>query len=104
LSYLGLADEIKFEQLDKNGFDRMVIPGYDLKIPGDSEELVRRLKTACSDTEHKNVSAFVDEVIRTADGLNLASTRHKFKDIRFQYSGGEFVCEIYVCNFAGRFQ
>jgi all-trans-retinol 13,14-reductase len=43
LRKLGLADEVTFERLDSDGFDRMRMPGYSLDIPNDWNLLATRL-------------------------------------------------------------
>lgn len=43
LKKLGLADAVTFEQYDADGFDHMRIPGYELDIPYDKEQLCTRL-------------------------------------------------------------
>lgn len=43
LRKLGLADEVRFQELDRDGFDRMRMPGYALDIPNGYAELARRL-------------------------------------------------------------
>ena len=43
LRKLELEDEVTFERLDSNGFDRMRMPGYALDIPNDWDMLASRL-------------------------------------------------------------
>ena len=43
LRKLELDDEVTFERLDSNGFDRMRMPGYALDIPNDWDILASRL-------------------------------------------------------------
>lgn len=43
LRKLGLERAVTFEEYDRNGFDRMRMPGFALDVPGDFPELARRL-------------------------------------------------------------
>ena len=64
LSELGLNEEITFEQLDPDGFDRMCLPGYDVKIPGSTTELAHRLTGLCPADQHKKIQGFITEWVR----------------------------------------
>ncbi|MDP6978519.1 MAG: NAD(P)/FAD-dependent oxidoreductase [Myxococcota bacterium] len=46
LRKLGLEDEVTFERLDPNGFDRMRMPGHAIDIPNDWDLLASRLAEA----------------------------------------------------------
>ena len=75
LSELGLNEEITFEQLDPDGFDRMCLPGYDVKIPGSSTELADRLTALCPAEQHKSIHAFIDRVGQVARGIDLVTSK-----------------------------
>lgn len=61
LQKLGLEDEVTFERLDSNGFDRMRMPGYALDIPNDWGMLASRL-AALFPRHADRCGAFLDEV------------------------------------------
>ena len=63
LRKLELEDEVTFERLDSNGFDRMRIPGYALDIPNDWDTLASRL-AALFPRHADRCSAFLGEVRR----------------------------------------
>ncbi len=69
LSKLGLADEVTFEEYDRNGFDHMRMPGYALDIPADLDELSDRLGSLFPG-HRAALAGFVDEVRQTADELD----------------------------------
>jgi all-trans-retinol 13,14-reductase len=68
LSRVGLADKIEFVQLDPSGYDHMRIPGFSLDIPGDFEELTRRI-VALFPAHARELRDFVDEVRKTDEEL-----------------------------------
>ncbi|MCO4746365.1 MAG: NAD(P)/FAD-dependent oxidoreductase [Proteobacteria bacterium] len=58
---LGLSEQVTFERLDPDGFDRMRMKGFALDIPGDWDELTRRVVALFP--EHAEVcTAFLAEV------------------------------------------
>jgi all-trans-retinol 13,14-reductase len=61
LRKLGLDDEVTFERLDRNGFDRMRMPGYALDIPNDWDMLAARLGELFP-RHADRCRAFLDEV------------------------------------------
>jgi phytoene dehydrogenase-like protein len=69
LKALDLHEEVTFERYDPDGFDHMYMPGYHLRIPSDSAELVRRL-TELFPEHGPNFERFVAAVNRTASGLD----------------------------------
>jgi len=69
LRKLGLADEVTFQEFDRNGFDRMRIPGCALDIPNGYPELTRRL-TALFPEHAEALAAFVAEVEGLAEELD----------------------------------
>ncbi len=74
LKKLQLEKKVTFEAMDPDGFDHMVIPGYNLKIPASSEELVRRLATLFP--EHRvAIQGFIDTVNKVSVGLEVLSSR-----------------------------
>lgn len=68
LARLGLADTLPFVPLDPAGYDHMRIPGYALDIPGDLDELGRRL-TALFPRAADGIRGFLDTVRLTDEGL-----------------------------------
>ncbi len=75
LDKLGLLDTVRFNEYDRDGFDRMRMPGYAVDIPADMELLKERLG-ALFPGHARPIAAFLDEVDRTADELeSLPSPR-----------------------------
>lgn len=64
LGKLGLREAIEFVELEPSGYDHMRIPGYALDVPGDFEELARRL-AALFPAHAEGCSGFVEELART---------------------------------------
>ena len=74
LKKLQLEERVTFETMDPDGYDHMVMPGYSLKIPASSEELVRRLVALLP--EHRRViEKFIGAVNRVALGLDVLASR-----------------------------
>ncbi len=69
LRKLGLRDEVTFEELDRNGFDRMRMPGWALDIPNDFNLLAQRLGDLFPAAAGR-LADFVDEVRRTEEELD----------------------------------
>lgn len=69
LRRLGLEAEVSFESYDKQGFDRMRMPGYAVDIPGDWEELHARLARLFPEAS-KRIRAFLSETRALADELD----------------------------------
>lgn len=76
LKKLGLDQEVTFERYDPNGFDHMRMPGYQLDIPSNPEELIRRLSELFpDDSESPSTSPrhcirqFIEAVENTGAGL-----------------------------------
>ena len=74
LKKLQLEKKVTFELMDPDGFDHMVIPGYSLRIPASSKELVRRL-VALFPGHRRAIERFVGTVNRVALGLELLASR-----------------------------
>ncbi len=68
LDRLGLLDEVRFNEYDRGGFDRMRMPGYAVDIPADMELLKERM-AGLFPRHAGSISAFLDEVDRTAGEL-----------------------------------
>jgi all-trans-retinol 13,14-reductase len=68
LKKLGLDREVTFERFDPNGFDRMKMPGYELDIPSDPQELIQRLSQLFPESG-ENIRQFINEVEKTGAGL-----------------------------------
>jgi len=77
LRKLDLEKDIRFERYDPDGFDDMRIPGYQIKIPGDSKELVERMSNLFPD-HRKSISDFVKEVHKVSQGLDKLSSPINF--------------------------
>lgn len=73
LKKLHLDKEVTFEQYDPEGFDDMRIPGYQLRIPGDSKELIKRMSELFPD-HNKAIVDFVNEVNKVSRGLDYLSS------------------------------
>ena len=69
LRKLGLDREVTFEEFDRNGFDRMRMPGWSLDIPGDFAELARRLGELFPHASGR-LTDFVEEVRLTEKELD----------------------------------
>lgn len=69
LRKLGLHRKVTFEEFDRNGFDRMRMPGWSLDIPGDFGELSRRLGELFPEAADR-LADFVDEVRLTEQELD----------------------------------
>jgi len=69
LRKLGLGDEVTFEEYDRQGFDRMRMPGYALDIPNDFSLLAQRLADLFPAAASR-LADFVDEVRGTAAELD----------------------------------
>ena len=68
LDKLGLAGEVRFNEYDRQGFDRMRMPGYALDIPAEMALLKERMGLLFP--EHADsIAAFLDEVDGTAGEL-----------------------------------
>ncbi len=65
LGKLGLLDEVRFNEYDRRGFDRMRMPGHAVDVPADKELLKQRM-AALFPRHAGPLSAFLDEVERTA--------------------------------------
>jgi phytoene dehydrogenase-like protein len=74
LSRLGLEQEVTFERLDPDGFDHMHMPGYSLKIPSSSAELMRRLVRLFPQSQPA-IEKFIATVGKVAVGLDVLSSR-----------------------------
>ena len=74
LKKLQLEEKVTFEQMDPDGFDHMVMPGYSLKIPASSEELVRRLTTLFPG-QRRSIEKFLGTVNKVARGLDVFASR-----------------------------
>jgi all-trans-retinol 13,14-reductase len=64
LRKVGLRQQVTFEQYDPAGYDHMRMPGWALDIPGDFDELARRLADLFPASAGR-CRAFVDEVRAT---------------------------------------
>jgi phytoene dehydrogenase-like protein len=93
LGKLGLADEVTFERLDRDGFDRMRMPGYALDIPNDWDLLATRLaelfpKRADSCRaflgEVRGVEREIDSLPAGAGVLKLVPKLHRLRRL-FRY-------------------
>jgi phytoene dehydrogenase-like protein len=69
LRKLGLEDDVTFEEYDRNGFDRMRMPGWALDIPGSFPELARRLGDLFPHAAGR-LADFVAEIRRTEQELD----------------------------------
>jgi all-trans-retinol 13,14-reductase len=74
LKKLQLEEQVTFELMDSDGFDHMVMPGYSLKIPASSNELVRRL-VALLPGHKRAIEKFIGTVNKVALGLDVLSSR-----------------------------
>jgi phytoene dehydrogenase-like protein len=74
LEHLGLEQKVTFERLDPDGFDHMYMPGYSLRIPSSSAELIQRLSTLFPSGQ-RAIERFVAAVNRVAVGLDVLASR-----------------------------
>ena len=74
LKKLRLEEKVTFELMDPDGFDHMVIPGYSLKIPANSEELIRRLVKLLPG-HRRAIEKFIAAVNKVARGLDVLASR-----------------------------
>jgi phytoene dehydrogenase-like protein len=74
LKKLQLDKKVTFEQMDPDGFDHMVMPGYSLKIPASSRELIRRL-VALFPGHRRSIERFIGTVNQVALGLEALASR-----------------------------
>lgn len=81
LDKLGLVEEVPFVEYDANGFDRMRMPGYELDIPYDYEELIRRLQTLFPESAD-NIKRFISEVDGIAQALDMMPDLLSFEGLR----------------------
>ncbi len=72
LKQLGLDRTVTFERYDPNGFDHMRMPDYQLDIPADPEELIRRLVQQFPE-DAENIRKFVQTVQQVRQGLRTLS-------------------------------
>ncbi|MEM6929987.1 MAG: NAD(P)-binding protein, partial [Myxococcota bacterium] len=75
LSKLGLAERVRFNRYDPDGFDDMRMPGYAMTIPSDPDRLKERLAERFP-AARRACAAFVDEVWATAHELDTMP-RHR---------------------------
>ncbi|MCB1272567.1 MAG: NAD(P)/FAD-dependent oxidoreductase [Microthrixaceae bacterium] len=70
LRMLGLEDRITFRALDPDGFDRILLPGGEFRVPADWEEYRRRLLERYPDQARaiEGVMSTLEEVARSARG------------------------------------
>ena len=78
LRKLDLAQKISFESLDPDGFDHMVIPNHQVKIPASSTELCKRL-SAMFPEHRRSIERFLGTVNRVARGLDTISSGPSLK-------------------------
>lgn len=75
LRKLDLHREVTFERYDTSGFDRMRMPGWELDIPGDFDELARRLGELFPSSRAR-LGDFVGEIRETERELDIVSEGH----------------------------
>ncbi len=80
LKKLSLDQDVTFERYDPNGFDHMRMPGYELKIPSEPEELIRRLSELFP-KDAAQICKFVNEVQKTGEGLKRLSPPVKLAEL-----------------------
>ncbi len=82
LRKLGLEEEVTFEEYDRQGFDRMRMPGHSLDIPCDLGLLGDRLEASVP-SGGAACRAFLEEVALVAEGLErLESLRRPLEAVR----------------------
>lgn len=69
LTRLGLDNEVTFEEYDRNGFDRMRIPGFELDIPSDYELLGDRLAALFPKAED-DIRGFLKTIRKIGEGIS----------------------------------
>jgi phytoene dehydrogenase-like protein len=73
LQELSLDQSVTFETLDPDGFDRMVMPGYSLKIPSNNAKLASRIDHLFPG-QKEPAAAFLKRVESVASGLDLVAS------------------------------
>ncbi len=74
LRKLGLERDVTFEEYDRNGFDRMRMPGWSLDVPGSYPELARRLGDLFPHAAGR-LADFVEEIRLTEQELDALPHR-----------------------------
>ncbi len=95
LKKLNLDRKVTFERYDPNGFDRMKIPGYELKIPADFEKLNRRLSALFPESSDR-IDKFILEVQKTRKGLKILSYPVNIFDLIKHFN--EVFCAVKYLN------
>jgi all-trans-retinol 13,14-reductase len=91
LKKLDLDRTVTFNQYDRNGFDRMRMPGYALDIPASSEELIQRLAVLFP-AHTLSLRQFIEEVQKTSAGIKRLSPPRKPVDLWQNF--GEVFCAL----------
>ncbi|MBW4604491.1 MAG: NAD(P)/FAD-dependent oxidoreductase [Calothrix sp. FI2-JRJ7] len=95
LKRLNLDKEVTFEQYNKNGFDRMMMPGYSLDIPSDNNELIKRL-TILFPNDADNNRKFILEIEKVREGLRSLTFPINFMKLMKNFD--EALCALKYLN------
>lgn len=78
LESLGIADDVKFRELNPDGFDRLVFPGYEVHMPKGADRYHERLR-ADFPHERQGLEKFFDLLRRLHDALPAVNSIRGFK-------------------------
>lgn len=78
LESLGLSDEVKFRELNPDGFDRLVFPGYEVHMPKGAERYHERL-LADFPHERQGLVKFFDLLRRLHEALPAVNSIRGFR-------------------------
>ncbi len=78
LESLGLSDEVKFRELNPDGFDRLVFPGYEVHTPKGADRYHERLR-ADFPHERQGLIKFFDLLNRLHDALPAVNSIRGFR-------------------------
>jgi all-trans-retinol 13,14-reductase len=77
LTYLGVQDDLRFHELDRDGFDRIRTPDHEVRIPAGRDRYRERLKEHFP-REAAAIDRYVDALGATCDAFPLYSLRGSF--------------------------
>jgi len=78
LESLGIADDVKFRELNPDGFDRLVFPGYEVNMPKGADRYHERLR-ADFPHERQGLEKFFDLLRRLREALPAINSIRGFK-------------------------
>ncbi len=79
LAHLGVLDDLRFHELDPDGFDLIRTPDLDFRVPAGRDRYRARLKEHFPH-EARAIDRYVDELGRVSDSFTLYSLRGELSD------------------------